>query len=183
MWNKILLKTTNTLNNICLDYQWRIRSRLLFSYEPHRRNGNTFRTMYKKILSRLTDKSFQKRCKQIAFDLEVGLKTLRTNLINYVFAALILGLTCSRKTSQHSGWRGKSRSLCDATPLIFEVTLLYTIFPLLYDTKECWLPYFTRASPWLSTVRFSHGARAAVACSATACLNLLASVFPRNSSL
>lgn len=38
--------------------------------------------------------------------MESGLESVRTNLINFVFASLMLGLTCMRKTSQHNGWRG-----------------------------------------------------------------------------
>lgn len=40
---------------------------------------------------------------KLADDLEYGLKNLRTNLVNFVFASLILGLSCTRTNSQHLG--------------------------------------------------------------------------------
>ena len=47
----------------------------------------------------------------LAADLGVGLEYVKGNLINFVFAALILGLTCTRTTSHHTTLRGVITSL------------------------------------------------------------------------
>ena len=47
----------------------------------------------------------------LAADLGVGLECVKGNLINFVFAALILGLTCTRTTSHHTSLRGVITSL------------------------------------------------------------------------
>ena len=55
----------------------------------------------------------------ITEDLVVGLEDVKTNLINFVFAALILGLTCARKSSQHTTLRGVITSvLHEGLPMI-----------------------------------------------------------------
>jgi hypothetical protein len=48
---------------------------------------------------------------EIAPDLGAGLECVKANLINFVFAALILGLTCSRGSSHHTTVRGVITSL------------------------------------------------------------------------
>jgi hypothetical protein len=47
----------------------------------------------------------------LAADLGVGLECVKGNLINFVFAALILGLTCTRTTSHHTSLRAVITSL------------------------------------------------------------------------
>lgn len=47
----------------------------------------------------------------LAADLGVGLECVKGNLINFVFAALILGLTCTRTTSHHTSMRAVITSL------------------------------------------------------------------------
>lgn len=48
---------------------------------------------------------------ELAADLGAGLECVKGNLINFVFASLILGLTCSRTTSHHTTLRGVITSL------------------------------------------------------------------------
>lgn len=48
---------------------------------------------------------------ELAADLGTGLECVKGNLINFVFASLILGLTCSRTTSHHTSLRGVITSL------------------------------------------------------------------------
>ena len=48
---------------------------------------------------------------ELAGDLGAGLECVKGNLINFVFASLILGLTCSRTTSHHTTLRGVITSL------------------------------------------------------------------------
>lgn len=55
----------------------------------------------------------------ITEDLGSGLEDVKTNLINFVFAALILGLTCSRKSSQHITFKGVMTSILhEGLPMI-----------------------------------------------------------------
>jgi hypothetical protein len=43
----------------------------------------------------------------LAMDIRVGMDSVRINLVNYVFAALMLGLTCTQANSSHTHtWRG-----------------------------------------------------------------------------
>ena len=56
---------------------------------------------------------------KIAADLEKGLVLTKENLINFVFASLILGLFCSRKNSQHNTIRALITSLLhEGLPMI-----------------------------------------------------------------
>ena len=48
---------------------------------------------------------------EITNDLSAGLEAVKGNLINFVFAALILGLTCARTKSHHTTVRGVVTSL------------------------------------------------------------------------
>jgi hypothetical protein len=48
---------------------------------------------------------------QMTHDFGAGLEAIRANLINFVFAALALGMTCSRASSQHKSMRGLLTSL------------------------------------------------------------------------
>lgn len=58
-------------------------------------------------------------------DLEQGLEGVKSNLINFVFAALILGLTCSRTTSQHTSFRGVITSLLhEGMPMVIYSQIL-----------------------------------------------------------
>lgn len=58
-------------------------------------------------------------------DLRSGLESLKANLINFVFAALILGLTCSRTNSQHSSIRAMAMSLLhEGMPMIIYSQIL-----------------------------------------------------------
>ena len=50
---------------------------------------------------------------------------MKTNLINFVFASFILGLTCGRKSSQHNGWRGMATSLLhEGLPMVIYSQIL-----------------------------------------------------------
>jgi hypothetical protein len=59
-------------------------------------------------------------------DLRSGLEAIKGNLINFVFAALILGLTCSRGYSQHnSSFRGMATSILhEGMPMIIYSQIL-----------------------------------------------------------
>ena len=59
-------------------------------------------------------------------DLREGLEAITNNLVNFVFAALILGLTCSRSNSQHSNSvRGVVTSLIhEGMPMIIYSQIL-----------------------------------------------------------
>lgn len=55
-----------------------------------------------------------------------GLEAIKGNLINFVFAALILGLTCARGNSQHnSSFRGMATSIFhEGMPMIIYSQIL-----------------------------------------------------------
>ena len=59
-------------------------------------------------------------------DLRLGLEAMKGNLINFVFAALILGITCGRANSQHnSSFRGIVTSLFhEGMPMVIYSQLL-----------------------------------------------------------
>ena len=62
---------------------------------------------------------------QMTGDLEDGLDGVKSNLINFVFAALTLGLTCSRTTSQHTSFRGVVTSLLhEGMPMVIYSQIL-----------------------------------------------------------
>jgi hypothetical protein len=62
---------------------------------------------------------------EIAGDLGDGLECVKGNLINFVFASLILGLTCSRSTSHHTTLRGVATSLLhEGMPMIIYSQIL-----------------------------------------------------------
>lgn len=62
----------------------------------------------------------------MTLDLRLGLEALKGNLINYVFAALILGITCGRVNSQHNAsFRGIVTSLFhEGMPMVIYSQLL-----------------------------------------------------------
>lgn len=62
----------------------------------------------------------------LANDLGVGLEYVKGNLINFVFASLILGLTCTRTTSHHTTLRGV------ITSLLHEGKVVSLLFALLF---------------------------------------------------
>ncbi len=63
---------------------------------------------------------------EMTSDLRTGLSAVKGNLINFVFASLILGLTCSRSNSQHnSSLRGILTSvLHESMPMIIYSQIL-----------------------------------------------------------
>eukprot|EP01035_Chromulina_nebulosa_P022300 gene22300-28882_t len=62
----------------------------------------------------------------ITADMRSGLEAIKGNLINFVFAALILGLTCARGNSQHnSSFRGMATSIFhEGMPMIIYSQIL-----------------------------------------------------------
>jgi hypothetical protein len=62
---------------------------------------------------------------ELAVDIRTGISSLRINLVNYLFAALTLGLTCTRANSSHITWRGIFTScLHEGMPMIIYSQIL-----------------------------------------------------------
>lgn len=58
-------------------------------------------------------------------DLGMGLEGIKANMINFVFAAMILGLSCSRTNSQHTSLRGVVTSLLhEGMPMVIYSQIL-----------------------------------------------------------
>ena len=65
----------------------------------------------------------------LAADLGSGLECVKGNLINFVFASLILGLTCARTTSHHTTFRGVMTSLLhEGTHVNVRMTTAYCAY-------------------------------------------------------
>lgn len=61
----------------------------------------------------------------LSFNFSEGLDVIKLNLVNFVFAALSLGLSCSRSSSKHSNFRGMVASLFhEGMPMIIYSQIL-----------------------------------------------------------
>lgn len=81
----------------------------------------------------------------LAADLGVGLEYVKGNLINFVFAALILGLTCTRTTSHHTTLRGVITSLLhEGRKLQLLIVIVVRLYILAKERKKR-LQYLTSA--------------------------------------
>lgn len=84
-------------------------------------------------------------------DLRSGLDYIRANLINFVFASLILGLTCARSNSQHNAsLRGIATSILhEGMPMIIYSQILMWGQSTVCLTVLCILNYFNYSIPSL----------------------------------
>ena len=87
--------------------------------------------------------------RSLTSDLRTGLDYIRANLINFVFASLILGLTCARSNSQHNlSLRGIATSILhEGMPMIIYSQILMWGQSTVCLTVLCILNYFNYAIP------------------------------------
>ena len=123
----------------CLDYspsddEWSIRYHHFVTITLFYDHGSKFRRLLASFnrAGLIWFTVMDKVDSALAADLGVGLEYVKGNLINFVFAALILGLTCTRTTSHHTTLRGV------ITSLLHEGIELRSFCVHLFDIEFCY---------------------------------------------